>query len=92
MQREAQLEILRGKSFSKSQDRIYDFVNFDSSKLLKKIYMETNASYFLLGIVLLQIENDKKHHLIAFFSKKFQAIEINYIFHDKELLAIVNLF
>jgi hypothetical protein len=31
-------------------------------------------------------------HLIAFYSRKFSAAEINYKIHDKELLAIVDSF
>ena len=34
----------------------------------------------------------KKLHLIAFYSRKFSTIEINYEIHNKELLTIVDSF
>jgi hypothetical protein len=56
----------------------------------KAFYLETNASDFASGAVLLQMGVDEKLHSIAFYSRKFSAIEINYEIHDKELLAIVD--
>jgi len=52
--------------------------------------METNASDFALGAILLQLAEDGKLQPIAFYLRKFNAIEINYEIHDKELLAIVD--
>ena len=54
--------------------------------------METDASDFALGAVLLQKGDDAKLHPVAFYSKKFSTAEINYEIHDKELLAIVDSF
>lgn len=57
----------------------------------KSFFMETNASYFALREILSQ-GGDGKVHPIAFYSKKFSIAEINYDIHDKELLAIIDLF
>ena len=54
--------------------------------------METDASHFALGAVLSQLEDGEKLHPLAFHSRKFSAVEINYKIHDKELLAIVDSF
>ena len=35
---------------------------------------------------------DGKLHLVAFYSRKFPAADINYEIHDKEFLAIVDSF
>jgi hypothetical protein len=51
--------------------------------------METNASDFTMGIVLSQEEEEKRLHLVAFYSRKFSAAKINYEIHDNELLAIM---
>jgi hypothetical protein len=58
----------------------------------KAFYLETDASDFALGAVLSQMDEDKKLHPVAFYSRKFSAAEINYEIHDKELLAIVDSF
>jgi len=54
--------------------------------------METNALDFALGVVLLQLGADERLYHIAFHSKKFSGVKINYEIHDKELLAIVDFF
>jgi hypothetical protein len=53
----------------------------------KPFYIETNASNFALGAMLSQEGEGRKLHPVAFCSRKFSAIEINYEIHDKELLA-----
>ena len=58
----------------------------------KAFYLETDASDFALGAVLSQMGEDGKLHLVAFYSRKFSAAEINYEIHNKELLAIVDSF
>jgi hypothetical protein len=45
-----------------------------------------------LGSVLSQVKEDGRVHPIAFHSRKFEAAEINYEVHDKELVSIVNSF
>ena len=62
------------------------------SDFSKPFYMETNAFDFTLGAVLSQHGDGKKLHPVAFHSRKFNAVEINYEIHDKELLVIVDSF
>jgi len=54
--------------------------------------METNASDFAIGAVLSQRDEENRLHPVAFHSRKFSPVEINYEIHDKELLAIVDGF
>ena len=53
--------------------------------LSKPFIIEADASDFALGSILSQIGNDGKLHPLAFHSRKFEAAEINYEIHDKEL-------
>jgi hypothetical protein len=45
-----------------------------------------------LGSVLSQYGEDGRLHPIAYRSPKFSTVEINYQIHDKELLAIIDVF
>ena len=54
--------------------------------------METDTSDFAIGAVLSQMRVDGKLHPVAFYSRKFSAVEINYDIDDKELFAIVDSF
>ena len=58
----------------------------------KPFIIEVEASHFALGSILSQQGDDEKLHPLAFHSRKFDAAEINYEIHDKELLAIVDSF
>jgi len=58
----------------------------------KRIIIETDASDFVLGAILSQRDNEGKLHPVAFYSWKFQPVEINYKIHGKELLAIMDTF
>jgi transposase InsO family protein len=58
----------------------------------KPFIIEADASDFALGSILSQVGDDGKLHPVAFHSRKFEAAEINYEIHDKELLAIVDSF
>jgi hypothetical protein len=60
--------------------------------LEKPFIIEADASDFALGSILSQTGDDGTLHPIAFHSRKFEAAEINYEIHDKELLAIVDSF
>jgi hypothetical protein len=51
-----------------------------------------DASDFAASAILSQLEEDNLFHLISFGSCKFFLTEINYEIHDKELLAIVDVF
>jgi len=54
--------------------------------------IETDASYFAIGALLSQRDDEGRLHPVAFRSRKLQPAEINYEIHDKELLAIVDAF
>jgi len=60
--------------------------------LSRPVIIETDASDFAIGAVLLQRNNENRLHLVAFHSRKFQPVEINHEIYDKELLAIVDAF
>ena len=63
--------------------------HFDATK---PVIIETDTSDFAIGAVLSQRDEKERLHPVAFHSRKFQPVEINYEIHDKELLAIVNAF
>ena len=58
----------------------------------KPFILEADASDFALGSVLSQPKENGLLYPVAFHSRKFEAAEINYEIHDKELLAIVDSF
>ena len=62
---------------------------FKSEKL---ITLKTNASDQTIEACISQSDDKKRLHLIAFHSKKFTDVELNYEIHDKKLLAIVDSF
>ncbi|KAG5732574.1 hypothetical protein E4T56_gene16846 [Termitomyces sp. T112] len=52
--------------------------------------IEANSSNFATGAVLSQQSpEDKKWHLVAFYSKSLNAVEQSYKIHDKWMLAII---
>lgn len=55
----------------------------------KKTIVETDASNWASGGVLLQHDDEGKLHPVAFFSAKHTSAECNYEIYDKELLAII---
>ena len=55
------------------------------------IILETDASDRVLAAIL-STRTDDKIYPIAFMSRAFSAVELNYDVHDKELLAIVKSF
>ena len=75
--------------FVKKKDGSLRLVHVDPKK---RFILEVDASDFALGSVLSQIGDDGQLHPVAFHSRKFEAAEINYEIHDKELLAIVDSF
>src|SRR5258707_10562781 len=52
--------------------------------------LECNASNFVIGAVLSQVQADGMHQPIAFMSKGFSDVEGNYQIHNKEMLAIMH--
>jgi hypothetical protein len=58
----------------------------------KQIVVETDASNYALGAILSLFSDDGELHPIAFHSRTFISSELNYDTHDKELLAIFEVF
>jgi hypothetical protein len=58
----------------------------------KPFTIAADASDFALGSILSKPGEDGQLHSVAFHSRKFTAVEINYEVHDKELLAVVDCF
>jgi RNase H-like domain found in reverse transcriptase len=50
--------------------------------------VETDASEWAIGYVLLQVGPDGKLHPVAYGGRKTNGAELNYPVHEKELLAI----
>jgi hypothetical protein len=50
----------------------------------------TDACDFAIEVV--QSQNEDKNQLIAFYSRKMTATELNYDIHDKEMFAIISSF
>ena len=58
----------------------------------KPFQVETNASDFAIHAILSQADDTNLMHLVAYYSQKFTAFEINYPIYDKELVAIIAAF
>ena len=58
----------------------------------RNIILKTNASGQALGSCLSQPNAEGQLHPVAYRSKKFSGLELNYDVHNKELLAIVDAF
>ena len=54
--------------------------------------METDASDYALAAILSIVNEDDEVHPVAFHSRTFTVVELNYDTHDKELLAIFEAF
>lgn len=54
----------------------------------KAYVIETDASEWALGMVLLQEDEEGKLHPVAYDGRKLHGAELNYPVHEKELLAI----
>ena len=61
-------------------------------ELKKLITLKTNALNQTIKACINQSDDIKRLHLIAFYSKKFINVELNYEIHDKKLLIIVDSF
>ncbi len=64
-------------------------IMFESEKL---ITLKMNVSDEAIEACINQSNNKRCLHLIAFHSRKFTNVELNYKIHDKKLLAIVDFF
>ncbi|KAF8696468.1 hypothetical protein RHS03_07867, partial [Rhizoctonia solani] len=58
----------------------------------KPYFLKTDASGAALGSILSQRQEDGRLHPLGFLSKSFKGAEQNYDTHNKELLAIIQLF
>jgi len=54
--------------------------------------VETDVSDYALTAILSIVNEDNKVYLVAFHSRTFTAVELNYDTHSKELLAIFEAF
>jgi hypothetical protein len=59
---------------------------------LKPFFLKSDAFGYAFGTILSPKKKNERLHLIAFYSRKFTAVEINYEIYDKELLTIVDSF
>ena len=57
-----------------------------------QLVVETNASDYACAAILSIMTKDNEIHPVAFHSRMFSALELNYDVHDKELLAIFEAF
>ena len=54
--------------------------------------MKTDASDYVLTIILSIVNKENKVYLVVFHSCTFTMVKLNYDMHDKELLAIFEAF
>ncbi|EGX43839.1 hypothetical protein AOL_s00211g1 [Orbilia oligospora ATCC 24927] len=80
-ERIAAFDIFKNSFVSAPILRIYD--------LKLPIKVETDASVAALGACLLQLHPDKEWYPIAYIFHKFDATQLRYAIHDKELMTIV---
>ena len=80
------------KAFEKIKNKFILAFILASFDLKKKIILKTNTSNQVLGSCLNQPDAEKQLHLVAYWSRKFYSLKLNYNIHDKELLAIVDTF
>jgi len=57
-----------------------------------QLVVETDASDYALAAILSIMTKNNEIHPVAFHSRIFSALELNYDVHDKELLAIFEAF
>jgi len=57
-----------------------------------QLIVETNASDYALTAILSIVNEDNEVYPVAFHSRTFTAVELNYDTHNKELLAIFEAF
>jgi len=54
--------------------------------------VETDASDYALAAILFIMTKDNEIYPVAFYSRTFSTLELNYNIHNKELLAIFKAF
>ena len=58
----------------------------------KQFKIEVDASNYAIGTVLMQRDDKKVLHPVAFFSKTMNKAQRNYNVYNHELLALVKMF
>jgi RNase H-like domain found in reverse transcriptase len=56
------------------------------------LVIETDASNYALAAILSQVESNGEIYLVTYLSRTFSDTELNYDTHDKELMAIYEVF
>jgi len=77
------------KAFDELKRRFVEGPILVATDYMRPLSMESNASGFVTGAVLLMLCEDEKWHLCAFLSKGLNNIKRNYDVHDKEMLGII---
>jgi len=72
-----------GRTFEELKKRFTTAPILAHFDVQRPVIIETDASDFAIGAVLSQKNDEGKLHPVAFHSRKFQAMEINYEIHDK---------
>jgi hypothetical protein len=80
------------KSFEELKNQFTTKAIFTHLNLTKTCIVETDASDFTVGAIISQRVDERRLHPIAYNSRKFQPLEINYEVHKKVLLAIIDSF
>jgi len=77
------------KAFDKLKRRFVEGPILVAADYMCPLCVESDASDFATGAVLLMLCEDEKWHPCAFLSKGLNDIERNYDVHDKEMLGII---
>ncbi|KAF8698567.1 reverse transcriptase, partial [Rhizoctonia solani] len=80
------------EAFQGLKDAITNALVLAHADPAKPYFLEANTSGAALGSILSQQQEDGCLHPLNFLSKSFQGAEQNYNTHNKELLAIIQLF
>lgn len=67
---------------------VTDSLILSQPNLTRPFYLQVDASAYVMGAILTQLDDQRKHCAIGFFSKTFNKVEHNYNIHDCELLTL----
>ena len=76
-------------AFNKLKNKMTNFLILAVSHSKWKIQLETDASGYAIGGVLLQLQKDNSWRSIAYLSKAMNKTERNYKIYNWELLVIM---
>jgi hypothetical protein len=77
------------RAFDTLKDKMTEAPVLAHPDLTKPFELEVDASGYAIGAVLLQRQEDGKHHPVNYFSTTLNAVERNYDIYNLELLAII---